>query len=383
MLETKYLSAMRAKANRFNKKNVLITRDLEIKTIKNGLVIGGEPNFGVMDENFNPVDPDCRGRQYIQSHTHCTPKITDTQKQNIKHIPGNAIYIGYLSNAFGHFLTDALPSLWPALLPQYKNAKIAVVPVRTPQMNSVELLKLFGIPDENIILIKPGEVVQFDNVILAEPSYIMYQYIHQLYRETFKRISDNVVGSGIKRIYLTRTNLPNPMFFGEKKIEQLFAKNGFKIIAPETMSVYDQIAAIKDADIIAGVAGTATHMGMFGKDGVENVCLSRSKQQFLHRQFYFNELMPTTFIDASSEKMKTSHFRNETPKIISVNKHLKNWIDDHNFVYTDDDITDRDALNNYNRALCKYSFQMPVRWAKKIPRLCWKIKNKIKKLFDK
>jgi hypothetical protein len=79
-----------------------------------------------------------------------------------------------------------------------------------------------------------------------------------------------------RKIYFTRTRLNDSRDIGEKAIEQLFKKMGFKIIVPEKYSLIDQLSFIKSCTTFAATEGSISHNSIFLRKECEVILLRKS-----------------------------------------------------------------------------------------------------------
>lgn len=71
-----------------------------------------------------------------------------------------------------------------------------------------------------------------------------------------------------EKVYFTRKSYKKAeqTEVGEEIICRLLKDNGFSIISPEKCTLYDQIRFIRNAKIVAGIAGTIPHNMLFAKE---------------------------------------------------------------------------------------------------------------------
>ena len=64
-------------------------------------------------------------------------------------------------------------------------------------------------------------------------------------------------GPGAKPVSASRT------FSNQREVDELFRSRGFHVVAPETLSIEEQIHLVRGADVLAGWSGSALHLGAF------------------------------------------------------------------------------------------------------------------------
>ncbi|MGI5845738.1 MAG: glycosyltransferase 61 family protein [Alphaproteobacteria bacterium] len=161
---------------------------------------------------------------------------------------------------------------------------------------------------------------------------------HKKYTDTFAKIASTVPTdkSLPNKIYLSRTKLGYNETFGEKTIENIFAKNGFTIIYPEQLSLEKQIQLMKAAQTIAGVSGTALHLSLFAQNGIKLICIHK-RNYILKMQILIDKLknINGTYIDAflTIGNLKKCDGKSSAA-LIGINKNLQNFFNDNNFIYS-------------------------------------------------
>lgn len=269
---------------------------------------------------------------------------------------------GYIFSHFGHFLLEGLSRLYPVLDKSYRDKKfVFIVNRKTKQLPGyiITMLSGLGIKPENIILI--NKTTRFAGVYVPPQSSVITKYISPIMIKTFDKISKNLGNAKIKtydKIYLSRSKMHDDRTFGEAALERIFAKNGYKIIWPETLPLSEQITLARNCRVMAGTAGTALHLALFMKPGGTVIQIKRNKlsgdSAEIQNDICTAKKLNFTYIAGSVEDTPTVHFTN-TPQIIGVTEHLKKFFDDNNFKYTKNDIAfDKTAHTEYIAALRRY-----------------------------
>ena len=204
-------------------------------------------------------------------------------------VPEEVVYGGILVNHFGHFLMESTNRLWFWVENSDKDLGVVfLMPKKQKVIRQFwEFMDLLGIKRDKVYLIhKP---TRFAKVYVPSPSHVLGLSYGEKFLVPFQAIRDKVKGRGENKIYLSRTKFKGgTVCLGEKYIEKLFYKNGYKILYPEQLSLKEQIEYLKDAKEIVGVIGTATHLIVFAQKGVKSVILSRcdypiEEQDILHQ----------------------------------------------------------------------------------------------------
>lgn len=183
-----------------------------------------------------------------------------------EHINEDVVYFGLYFTHWGHFLIDLMGRLWYYAkgLAEEKHLKLAYIGEEEPKGNFLEIFRLLGIdPADMIHVTKP---TKFRNVIVPEFSCKSCQWYSQEYQAIFDAMIDRVEMDGYtpewwqgeKKIYFSRRSFGKAKHseFGEENIVTWLAANGFTAVAPEQLSVRDQIYLWNHAEEIACLDGS-------------------------------------------------------------------------------------------------------------------------------
>ena len=224
---------------------------------------------GVSDREFNIIDEGCL---YWENNSLACGKVY--RKQIDEYIDKEVIFLGLYMGHFGHCITDGLNRLWFLLKNNSINNYCYISQV--DKNDNYNLFKLFGIKSENIIRITKN--TQFKKIIIPHASVRLYDKYSDEYKKTINKICNNIKPSKDKKIYISRTRdvIASTQTIGEENIENIFKKNGFKILYPAFEKLETVISYMKGAEIVAGVVGTNMHNILFAKDNIKTINLNRS-----------------------------------------------------------------------------------------------------------
>jgi capsular polysaccharide biosynthesis protein len=168
---------------------------------------------------------------------------------------------------YGHFLLDCLP----ALLAAEEVGLTAVLPPIAPRLKSWNR--------DLLALAFPGLVVRETAaraVRLGEAAFstAMDHYLHRpnaLLARLRGRILANAPpgGAGPKRVYISRRAWPMRVMVDEPALEAALAMRGFVIARAERLSVAQQIALVRDAEVIVGPTGAGLANALFAPEGAK------------------------------------------------------------------------------------------------------------------
>ena len=333
-------------------------RPMAIEKVPNGIVVNEHSHgFGVFDDAFRFVKSSSQVRgnngQFIPKFAH----------DNIPYVDADAVFVGNVMPQFGHFLLEHMNRAYAALRPEYRNMKYVLI--NNDDVNPVpaymyDLLMGLGVKKENILIL--NQTTRFRNVFIPRQGYNLPRYSSVEFGATFDEIARNTTAEnptgGAKKIYLSRAKLGSRRTYGEEKVQAIFAKNGFTIVYPETLPLAQQIAAVRDATVLAGCAGTALHLGLFMKPGGTVIQIKRNRvtkdnaptQQLINETKGLNGI----FVNASVESGKTDHCSN-APQVIGVNRNMLRFFDENGFKYDAADVAmDAAAWNEYKMLSADY-----------------------------
>lgn len=323
-----------------------------IDHVPDGIIVNEHQHgFGIFDKNFHFMRS---SRQVRRNNGQFVPKFNH---ENIPYVNRDVVFIGNVYPQFGHFLLEHMNRAWALRDEKYRDMYVALI--NNQGINPVpeymyRFIELMGVPRERIMIV--DGTTQFRNVYIPHQAFNIPICSSDEFGKTFDTIADNVkdYGKNYERVYMSRDALKSRRTYGEKYVSDIFAKNGFHIVCPETLSLDEQIAIAKNCRVMAGCAGTALHLALFMKPGGTVIQIKRNRihDDNVASQFLIDETkkLNSVFITGSIEKYKTLHGV-VLPQIIGLNKYMREFFDANNFVYNKDaPIIDSDTWNEYLHA---------------------------------
>ena len=177
-------------------------------------------------------------------------------------IPGDAIFGGLTRDHFGHILTNALGRLWLAdgTAPDLPLVFIRHQKPVTGFRTLTAVLAAFGIRREVRMIDAPTRVgrLRVGPDLFGERDQARADPAFQAWLET--RLPPP--GRAHRRVYLTRRQLDPALgrVLGEEAIEAALADAGFETLAPETLTLANQIALYREAAQVVCAEGSAAHL---------------------------------------------------------------------------------------------------------------------------
>ena len=339
-------------------------QDIDIKndvvTVENGTILVSDSfqESGVYDANgyLCPDSVLLRGNVEKPASTHKKIKCSNYVDEPVVFLGGS-----YMFSHFGHFLVEGLARTWALLDKKYNKLKVVIFYETRQKLPSFvrKMLNALGVPDENILVIY--KTTKFSRVFVPVQAINGHIYMLPIMNKVFDKISANMSDTHYDtcdKIYLSRSRMNDGRTFGEKQIENIFEKNGYEIIYPETLPLEQQVYLASHSKEMAGTAGTALHLALFMKPGGRVIQIKRNStiSDNINTQKLICDLrgLDLVWIYGTVETVATHHFT-QFPQIIGATKYLINFFDDNSFVYNDDDVkADKIAIKKYLRQIRKF-----------------------------
>ena len=284
------------------------TPDLKIRVFPKAVVMpsrGWKDGLGgVLDSNgcFIPSSTFTQGSE----------KIYEFSSSDVRIRHESVLFLGVFHHCWGHAMTDDLRHSWIFLNPNQEllNKKMVYVSVDNMPLHKsiVDLFALAGIDMLKAELIT--ELSCFDEVYIPDECIVNNEHgalWSPEYKSLIDRIKSNVsipqdviVNPKLKKIYFTRTQLPqSTRDIGEWTIEKIFKSMGYTIISPEKLSVLTQLQLLMNCEAFAATEGSIAHNAVFTKPHT-SVSLVLKANFFNPYQWMVNDManVDCTYIEA-------------------------------------------------------------------------------------
>ena len=242
-----------------------IQRPMEVVTVPNGIILPQKevkdgPMWGlggVCDANgaFVPLSYYDGGWA-----THGGGYATE----NEAYMDCDVVYFGMYFNHWGHFLVDLIGRLWYFAKNRGCKLKLAYIGTEEPRGNFLEFFSLLGIEKEDLLHVT--EPMRFRSIIVPEFSCKSCEWYSDEYRSIFDSMIETVAEEGyanenlpnLDKVYFTRLAFGKAKSteIGEDKIAKWMETNGFSLIAPEKLTIRDQIYVWNHAGHIVCLDGS-------------------------------------------------------------------------------------------------------------------------------
>lgn len=171
-----------------------------------------------------------------------------------EYIDEDVVYFGPFFRHWGHFLVDLLGRMW--YIAKFGRKKVAYIGEEHPSGNFLECFRLLGLEENDLIHVTAP--TRFRNVIVPEFSCKSCEWYTQEYILIYDTMIANAQLQPIpgKKIYFSRLDFGRGKEVGEKQIARWALANGFTAVAPEELTVAQQIAIWNGAEEILCLDGS-------------------------------------------------------------------------------------------------------------------------------
>lgn len=201
---------------------------------------------------------------------------------DLEYLDEDVVYLGYLNNHWGHFLLDSCSRLYPFLTDKEGKYKYAYVVNEgqeyVPGASIARFFELLGITDRVLFIHKP---VRCRSITIPEQGFMINAYYSKEFLAVFEKVVSGVDCSKYPKydkVYYARASLKKAQEteLGESILLDLFKKNNFTIISPEKCTLDEQIAIVRNANLLAGITGTIPHNLLFAKPGQKMLIINKT-----------------------------------------------------------------------------------------------------------
>jgi capsular polysaccharide biosynthesis protein len=185
--------------------------------------------------------------------------------------PGHLLYASTLHQHFGHFLVEGISRLWPLSAEGTSRGRFDAVlcdrenPFLGATFRRPVLDLLFPRPAAPRFACRPTRVRR---VSIPEPTWVYWGDAHQRHVDIPRRVAEHL-GSDIQGtdqpLYLTREHLPGfrRVARSEALLTNELRRHGVRVLAPERLSMTEQIRAVLQHRVVIGLVGSALHATLF------------------------------------------------------------------------------------------------------------------------
>ncbi|MDE5832162.1 MAG: glycosyltransferase 61 family protein [Desulfovibrio sp.] len=243
------------------------------------------------------------------------------------------IYAGFSNGAYGHFITEGIARLWRT---QDCPWPIVFMDQRVHPGLYAQILRFLGVKGRVINLAKP---TKFAALAFPDPACQIHSYIERRQLDFLAR-QENAIIPG-KKIFFSRSKLHR--FMGghtqdDARFDEIFAKRGFKVVYPETLTFMEQVEEVATSELVTGLEASYFHTLLFLKDPVKTRFVAFARH--MRGEGMFNIIKNQKNVDYKTIKIRESNKKVSSKKPIPVNfEYIETLLD------RDPDLKNIDALN--------------------------------------
>lgn len=291
---------------------------------------------GVCNQEGNFVDSSAYDGGWA---THGGPYLWNEEEE--EYLEEEVIYFGMFFKHWGHFLVDLIGRMWyPVCSAKYsQNMKVAYLGEEKPDQNHLEFFQLLGINEKQLIHVtKP---MRCRKVIVPEIAFRSCMWYTEEALQMFRYIINHVSKNEdlhkkygkVKKIYFSRTQFGKAQNseFGEEMLEYIFEQNGYTSIAPEKLSLSEQVYLWNHAENIACVNGTIPLNVAFCANKNLKLTVLNKTSLFHGNPYLFLEMqkVKARFVDVYKEPFKKyPKSLGEGPFLVTITKAFVLWMEE-------------------------------------------------------
>lgn len=192
------------------------------------------------------------------------------------------VYCGYLVHHWGHFLIESITRLWYVLENEPGVDKYVFFiddqEERTIKGNFREFLELLKIWDRVEIVNTP---TTYREVIVPGQGFSLMRFYSPKFLDMVEYLVSNAkfdpAWETVDKIFFTRSNFAkgNNYDFGLEVLDNYYRKNGYMILAPETITLSHMIFLVRNATEFATISGSVHHNMLFAPMGSKLTIIER------------------------------------------------------------------------------------------------------------
>lgn len=148
--------------------------------------------------------------------------------------------------------------------------------------NYKSVLEILGICLENFVPI--NDVVQYSEIIVPDKSFYLEMGKGYFYTESYRKMINDIrlyskkyycENSKYRKVYFTYSQWLKWRSVGEVGVERYFRKQGYCLVAPETLSFEEQLQILANCESFASTTGSCAHNSVFLRDDCEVILIPR------------------------------------------------------------------------------------------------------------
>ena len=340
-------------------KQYFSARELRIRVLENGILVpplDKSNQFG----SGGVFDSDLKffaGYDNLYADKRDENSTVELESTSIAQSDEEVIFGGGLTCHFGHFISEDLSRMWFPIENRTTSKKIAFFNLFNRQITGwvYKLFDLLGVSEDRILFVdKP---TQFKSIIVPEQAAHIKEDFTSKFLLPYQKIVSRIRPfAGVKKLFLTRSSDLHTKNYvaGLKYFEDFYAARGFKVVAPEKLSISDQISLITGAEEIATFLGTLAHWSLFCRPEVKFTMLTRF-DQFKCRQCLINQATGIDWYIVSTARNFLYAEQGAGVNLVGTTEHWQKFVRDHfGEEVSVDDRLPSEVIDDYISHWCRY-----------------------------
>ena len=221
------------------------------------------------------------GRQPLNQSVTVTPEPAEVTCNE-----PDLVYVGEIFAHFGHFLIQTLSRFW--YLRERPSARVLFHSMfNTAQLFGhfpfvAQIFEALGLREEQFVRFEVPTLVQ--GLTVPQPSFEEMHFAHPIYAECLREIGaffsqgDVLADEGPLYLSKVRVDVGVNHLVNEQEIEDEFARQGVRIVHPETLSMAQQIDTLRRHRTLLGCTGSHLHSTVMLPEGRRIVGLNYIEQ---------------------------------------------------------------------------------------------------------
>lgn len=191
---------------------------------------------------------------------------------------------------YGHWIVDTFPRVEAVVAAHGTEGMTFILNVPpSDQMRRVfvDSMSLVGVREDQLVF-TGSHPYAMERAIYATPvsvpPLVKNPRSIEFLRELALSLDDGTAGRRPRRLYVTRNGSGRRRLINEEAVLEVLLPHGYEVVAPETLTLREQMAIFRDATHVVGNMGAALSNLAFSADGVQVLCLATEAMN--HDYFY-------------------------------------------------------------------------------------------------
>jgi capsular polysaccharide biosynthesis protein len=203
----------------------------------------------------------------------------------------------YVRGHFGHALTDQVGHFWGWRVALERHPDLRALVFTKPGTGlatwELDLLAAGGVDADRVVVAHEPTVV--DTLVGSSPLFGMPAYVHPTIATTYAEVGTRLAGRATsdgpspRRVFCSRRPGKRSCH-NAAAVESLFAAHGFTVVFPEDHPLADQVRMVREADVVAGFAGSGMFQIAFA-GGPKHVILVSSESYTASNEYLISSVV--------------------------------------------------------------------------------------------